>query len=170
MDRHATKVLPKMSLDEARSVIWPFNEVKGQPIGSLLDKGVLSLRDMGFAVQRAYDKRVREAARTILLNALSEAQVAPENAPGPLNVVSTERRSYAERRQLKLARWEGWLQEFWSRSPSICVWRWLYGVTRPDNLREHWRYNQQPGGIIALVIACDYISCDWLCGDPNNWQ
>lgn len=97
----------KMSLDEARSVPWPMQELKGQAIGPLFDKGLLSLKDLGFAVQRAYERRVREAARTILLHALSQEPLEPENSPGPLNVITSKHRSFAERRQLQISLIEG---------------------------------------------------------------
>lgn len=107
MDNSANKIVLKMSLTEARSVIWPFRELKGQPIGSLLDKGLLSFQDLGYAAQRAYTERLREASRTILLHQLMQEPLASEQGHGPLNVVSTERRSFAERRQIQFAMLEG---------------------------------------------------------------
>jgi hypothetical protein len=91
-----------MTVDQARAVLWTFREYKGQSIGSLLDNGLITLRDLGFAVERAYDKRVKEASKTLLLNALTQAVNEPQTPVDPLNVITSERRSFSERRQLQL--------------------------------------------------------------------
>lgn len=105
---HAVSPRTPMTINEARSTIWPFRDYRGQAIGHLLDHKAIALKDLGFAAQRAYDKRVRDAARTLLLYALTQ----PNNlsiSPGPLNVVASERRSFSERRQLLLFFLEGLL-------------------------------------------------------------
>jgi hypothetical protein len=91
-----------MTVDQARAVLWTFREYKGQSIGSLLDNGLITLRDLSFAVERAYDKRVREASKTLLLNALSQEVNEPQTPVGPLNVITSDRRSFSERRQFEL--------------------------------------------------------------------
>ncbi len=89
--------MTKMTLDEARAVIWPFKELKGKSIGSLVDSKVIDLRDLGYAVEHAYNRRVAEAARVVLLDALQAQAIVP--TPGSLNVVISERRSFSERQQ-----------------------------------------------------------------------
>lgn len=95
----ATSTAP-MTLQEARATIWPFRDFKGQAMGSLVDQGVLSVKDLGFAVERAYDDRVRRASHTLILHQL--AQKASQPPIGPLNTIATDRRSYAQRRQIML--------------------------------------------------------------------
>lgn len=97
-----------MTIEEARSVQWPFREFKGQAMGDLLDSGRIVLKDLGFAFERAYDRQIREAARTLLLYALSSEKQDERIAElGPLNVIASGHRSFAERRQLELAIVEG---------------------------------------------------------------
>jgi hypothetical protein len=96
-----------MKLDEARSVKWPFREIKGQAMGDLYDTGKISLQDLGYAIQKAYSKQVREASRTLLLHALSERSDKASPISAPLNVITSEHRSFAERRQIQFAILEG---------------------------------------------------------------
>jgi len=103
---HAVSPVSPMTIQEARSTVWPFRDYRGQAIGTLLDTKVIALKDLGFAAQRAYDKRVRDAARTLLLYALTQ-QNDTFFSPGPLNVVTSERRSFSERSQLLLFLFEG---------------------------------------------------------------
>jgi hypothetical protein len=133
-------------------VIWPFQELKGQAIGSLFDNGLLSLKDLGFAVQRAWDWRVREAARTVLLHALSQEQLEPEDAPGPLNVISSERRSFAERRQLQIVLIEGIIVGLAFASLPYLLWSVF---TRPHHTGHENATTalSSTTGIIALVIV-----------------
>ncbi|NDJ76969.1 MAG: NERD domain-containing protein [Chloroflexi bacterium] len=138
-----------MSLDEARSVIWPFREIKNRPIGLLYDKGLLSLQDLGFAAQRAYDKRVRDAARTMLLHALTHERFDAEDSPGPLNVISSERRSFAERRQLEITMIMGGILGF---ILGIGIYALLSTLTQPSKVSFSETTNTT-AGIIALVIV-----------------
>lgn len=89
-----------MTLEQARQVIWPFREFRGQTIGDLIDKNAITSRDLGFAFDRAYDNRVREAARTLLLHELNQSIEIPDS-PGPVRIIASERRSYAERKQMQ---------------------------------------------------------------------
>lgn len=97
-----------MTIDEARETIWPFREIKGRKMGDLLDNHLISHNDLLFAIERAYSQyaNVREAARILLPHAL-EQQAKAESPDGPLNVFSSERRSFSERRQLMLMAWQG---------------------------------------------------------------
>jgi hypothetical protein len=139
-----------MSLNEARSVVWPFRDLKGEAIGSLVDKGLLSLQDLGYAAQRAYDWQVREATRTMLLHALSQVRSEPENSTGPLNVVATQRRSYAERRQLEIISIEGAIAGFMLCPLPFLIWRWFH---RPaDAGQKLSSVTDSIGGIILVVV------------------
>lgn len=93
----------EMRIDDARAVIWPFREIKGQTMGRLLDDGMISLQDLGYAAERAWDERVRASAKTLLLFKVSQQGDTTTDSIGPLQVISSGRRTFAERRQLLLA-------------------------------------------------------------------
>ncbi len=99
--------LQEMQLNEARSVKWSFEEFNGQAIGDLLDNGKITLRDLGEAVERSYHPEVREASRILLVHALSQRPNKPTSTTAPLNVITSEYRSFAERRQIQFAMLEG---------------------------------------------------------------
>jgi len=89
-----------MTVEQARTTVWPFRPFRGQPLGELIDTRQLTLRDLVYAVENAWDEQVRWAA--VVLTAVRLNQVVDEPAPpaGPLKVLSRARgRSYAERRQ-----------------------------------------------------------------------
>ncbi|MCB9438504.1 MAG: NERD domain-containing protein [Anaerolineales bacterium] len=139
----------KMTIDEARSTIWPFREIKGQPFGPLLDKGLLSPQDLGYAVQKAYDPRVREAARVILIHL--QEQVEPNG--GPLNMVASEFRSFSERRQIQLAFIQGTIISL-SLAPLMFGLGWsLRRATSESDKQSLSEIVSKPAGIIALAIV-----------------
>lgn len=67
-----------MSIAEARSTIWPFKGIK-KPIGILLESGEITIRDIAWASENAYDFHVKQAAKTILI-----ARLFPEKITEPL--------------------------------------------------------------------------------------
>lgn len=77
-----------MPLAQARMVPWPFRGVN-RPMGKALEEGTISLRDLAYAVERARDSRVQEAAKTLLLAHLTGAE--PLEPPPPLKVVAGSR-------------------------------------------------------------------------------
>jgi len=80
-----------MTLAQARSVNWLFRGIN-RPIGEVLDDGTITLRDLWWALENAYDARIRDAVRTILLSHLVGAE--PKEPPPPLKVITGSR--YAE--------------------------------------------------------------------------
>jgi len=95
-----------ISLEEARSTAWPFGPLRGQPMGVLSETRQLSLKDLAYAVENAWDDRVRRAAVALLLVRLDQELEEPPPSGGMMRVVAAGR-SYAERRQLSLALLEG---------------------------------------------------------------
>ncbi|MBN1562715.1 MAG: NERD domain-containing protein [Anaerolineae bacterium] len=53
------------------------------------------------------DAQLREASRTMAHYLLSQQEREAKNSPGPLHVISSDRRSFAERRQIQLTMLEG---------------------------------------------------------------
>jgi hypothetical protein len=66
----------------------------------------LSLKDLGYAVENAWDKRVRQSAAILTALQLNRIVEEPASPGGPLRVV-TGGRSYAERRQFSLTLVQG---------------------------------------------------------------
>jgi hypothetical protein len=95
-----------ISLENARSTPWPFGPLRGQAMGMLSEARQLSLKDLAYAAESAWDDRVRQAAIALLLVRLDQELEEPPPSAGFLRVVAPER-SYAERRQLLLALLEG---------------------------------------------------------------
>ncbi len=60
-----------MTVEEARKVIWQGGGPR-EPIGLLLDNNQIGYRDLAWAVDKAYNPRVRAAARTLLANWLGQ--------------------------------------------------------------------------------------------------
>jgi hypothetical protein len=88
---HKSVVEANITVEEARATLWPLPPYKNQPIGELSDTRKLSLKDLGYAVENAWDRRVRQAAIVLLAQRLQQAVEEPEPPAGPLNVVSAGR-------------------------------------------------------------------------------
>ena len=140
-----------ISLDEAKKTIWPFRELKGRPMGELLNKGLIRPQDLGYALERAYDKRVRDAAKTLLVYSLSDKS---DDAPAmlPLNLVSPEHRSFSERRQIQLAMIQGVVAGI-SLGLALMWMLWsLFLRPAPENPKSVSEILSTPESIIALII------------------
>ncbi|MEP7288238.1 MAG: nuclease-related domain-containing protein [Chloroflexota bacterium] len=97
----AMPVSVSMTLEQARAIVWPFSPYKGRTIGTLVETKQISLKDLGFAIENAWEERVRQAAITLMLIRLNQAVKEPEPSAGFLHIVSSGR-SFSERRQLFL--------------------------------------------------------------------
>jgi hypothetical protein len=100
-----------ISIEEAQNTIWPFSlppNCKGQPMGPLVNARQLVLKDLAYAIEKAWDKRVKQAATVLMLQQLNQTLSEPPPSTGPLRIVSAGR-TFAERKQLQLAMWMGLL-------------------------------------------------------------
>ncbi len=95
-----------LTLEQARSTIWPFSPYKGQMMGPLTESRQISLKDLGFAIDTAWDERVRQAAIALLLVRLEQAVKEPASSAGFLTVTDAGR-SYAVRQQFLLTFMQG---------------------------------------------------------------
>ncbi len=94
------------SLDQAHATSWPFSPFKGQSMGTLVETKQISIKDLGFAIENAWDERVRKAAMVLMLVRLDQVIKEPEEPAGFLNVVSGGK-SYAEYKQDQLTLFQG---------------------------------------------------------------
>ncbi len=77
-----------MSLEQARATIWPLTPFKGHAMGMLVETKQISIKDLGYAIENAWDERVRRAAMVLMLVRLDQAIKEPETPSGFLNVIS----------------------------------------------------------------------------------
>jgi hypothetical protein len=150
----------EMNLDEARAVKWPYGKLYDHTIGSLLDRGLLSPGELGEAIERAQDARLREASRIVLSYELSQDRLKPKNVLGPLNVVTVERRSFAERRQILIAMAMGAIMSALMLSAiGLFIWSVIDWLQRDTSENESiGSLLSKPAGIVALVIVI-LIAC-----------
>lgn len=97
------------SLEQARNTLWPFHPYKDQLMGGLLDTQQLTLKDLGYAIENAWDEKVRQAAITLNLAQLKQTLETPAPPAGFLHVFESKERSFSERRQLVLSFMQGCL-------------------------------------------------------------
>jgi hypothetical protein len=95
-----------IALDKARTTAWPFPPYKGQPMGALVESKQLSLKDLGYAAENAWDPKVRQAAIAFSLMRLDQAVKEPIPSAGFVHVISGGR-SFAEQKQLRLSLRQG---------------------------------------------------------------
>jgi hypothetical protein len=95
-----------VTLEEARSTTWPFNPFKGQAMGDLINSGQLSLKDLGYAIETAWDARVKQSAIALTLARLEQALKEPPPPAGPVQIVSAGK-SYAQKQETRLTLIQG---------------------------------------------------------------
>jgi len=66
-------------------------------MGALVDARQLSLKDLAYAIENAWDKRVHQAATVLLAVRLNQVVEEPPSPIGPLHIISSGE-SYSERR------------------------------------------------------------------------
>jgi hypothetical protein len=95
--------LTGMPLDEARAVIWPFKGIR-KPIGILLEQGDITVRDIAWASENAYDPRLKQATQTILVSRLLPENLQPSLSPAQIiqgpSYTSSQRRTAIENKSL----------------------------------------------------------------------
>jgi hypothetical protein len=69
----------KLTLEQAQSTPWKGATRSGEAMGRLRDEGILSLKDLAWAVESNYDLKVREAARVLLFHQLQAPVSEPES-------------------------------------------------------------------------------------------
>lgn len=152
-----------LSLEKARSIPWPFAPYKGQPMGGLVESKQLSLKDLGYAIETAWDEKVRQAAIALSLVRLEQVVKEPAPEAGLVDVVSGGR-SYAERKQLQLALIEGVvLGIFFAISLTLTIISLNNSFKPGQNSKTLSEVVSTPAGVIALlVVLVFFIFIVWL--------
>jgi hypothetical protein len=141
-----------VSIKQARAVVWPFSPFKGEPMGALVDSRQLSLKDLGYAAEVAWDDRVRKASSTLMLLRLSQAVQEPAPSAGFLRVISGGR-SYAERQQFRLTLIQGLtIGAGLSAGVFFLVATIVRQASRPAGSRTLSEVASSPSGLLALLI------------------
>jgi len=139
-----------MTLAQARAVKWTPRGIN-RPIGEVLGDSTITLRDLWWALENAYDTRIRDAAQTILLTHLVGAE--PKELPLPLKVVLGSR--FTERQEQRSLIFQGLLLgagiAFWVVSVILLIvggiLRYGYGWALPC-----W-FSLALYGALALVLV-----------------
>lgn len=128
-----------VTYDQARTALWPFRPYRGEAIGKLVDSQLLSLRDLAYAIENAYDVRVRQAATTMLLLRLQQRVEEPQDH-GFVTVVSSGR-SFSENRQLLYTLIQGFVLGFLLALAIVFASMWIVdsvrrGANSASNINE----------------------------------
>ncbi len=141
----------RITLEEARATLWPFRPYKNQPMGPLVETRQLSLESLGYAIENAWDERVRQAAMALMLVRLNQAVQEPEPSAGFLHVVSSGR-SYAERRQLFLSLIQGFVPGLVLGGAVVFLIWSLEGAVSTSARKALSNSLTSPTGIVIAVI------------------
>jgi hypothetical protein len=145
-----------ITMEKARTTKWPFPPFKDQPMGRLVETRQLSLKDLGYAAENAWDERVRLSAMALMLWRMNQAVKEPTPSAGPLNVVSGGR-SYAERQQFHLTLLEGLLLGFVS---ALVGYLSIWLITRQPSGNTSKPLSElfvSPSSIVSFVLALTLV-------------
>lgn len=146
-----------ISMDKARATLWPFAPYKGQLLGSLVDSQQLSLKDLGYAVENAWDEKVRQAA--IALSLVRLEQVVKEPAPdaGYVHVISGGK-SYSERKQAWFTFLEGVVLGILIPFLVYLIWWLVQDILKPHpNARPIAELMSSPTQMIVFLILLGLV-------------
>ena len=150
---HEAPVAIGISLDQARATPWPLPPYKGQPIGTLVESKQLSLKDLGYAAENAWEERVRQAAIALSLVRLEQAIKEPAPSAGFVNIHSGGR-SYSERQQSWLTFLDGIVTGLMIAIVIFCVYYLVRSSSTPHpKAKSLATLVSTPIGIAALIVA-----------------
>ncbi len=128
-----------MTLSEASTVIWPFRNIN-RPLGDAIADGDIALHDLAYGMEKARDRRVRDAARTLLYTKLLSTE--PERGTRPLRVIKSGR--YAERKERRALLFAGMV---------LSIGLLLCGLLIIGSLASFWfRLGWQASLLLLLMI------------------
>jgi hypothetical protein len=153
----------KVSLDKARATPWPFSPHKGELMGQLVESKQLSLKDLVYAIENAWEERVKQAAIALTLLRLEQVVEEPVPSAGYVSIISGGR-SYSKRRENLLTMLEGMILGFllfvWIAS---IIWVMIAGSRPNQNSKSIGEFLSTTNGIIALIIVLGLtVLIGWL--------
>jgi hypothetical protein len=158
-----------MTLDRARATLWPFGAHKGRPMGELVHSRQLTMKDLVYGIENAWDDRVRQAAIALLLVRLEQAVQEPAPAAGPLRVVSSGR-SYAVRRQFLLTLLQGLIAGAALMAAILQMVSSLTRLAAPAPGRSVSDILTTPAGVAALgLVIIGGMAFVWLVLAAFQW-
>lgn len=142
-----------ITLEQARATLWPFQSFKNQPMGTLVDTRQLSLKDLAYAIENAWDQRVKQAAIALLSVRLQQAVEEPTPSAGALHV-HTAGRSFSQWRQFQYVLVEGVFAGFLMGLLLPSAWEFvskLLTIFVPGS--ELNQIVSRPAGVIGFIIV-----------------
>jgi hypothetical protein len=141
-----------ITLEKARSTAWPLHPYKGQPMGTLVETRQLSLKDLGYAVENAWDERVRRAASALLLVRMNQKVKEPAPSAGVIKVIFGGR-SFAERRQLQYTLLEGCILGFLiGIGVAISIWAFISAAVKRADLVSQGSSHSPLSFLTVLIL------------------
>lgn len=140
-----------LPLDQARATLWPFSPFKGQSMGMLVESRRLTIKDLGYAIDTAWDERVKQAAITLLLARLQQTIQEPAPPAGHMKIISTGR-SFAQRQETRYVLLQG---TFFGASiaSGVAVLIWDMNRTHASSAKTISEALLTSTGIFSLVVA-----------------
>jgi hypothetical protein len=147
-----------ITLDKARSTLWPFPPHKGQLMGDLVESHQLSLKDLGYALESAWEKKVRQAATALMLLRLGQIVREPDPPAGFVQINSGGR-SYSESKQLQLTFIEGlFIGGLIVLMAGATIWELARYFSPHPNVKFSIDSIQSFSGIIILVLLLAFAA------------
>lgn len=153
-----------ITLEKARSMLWPFSPYKGRPMGQLVDSQQISLKDLGYAIENAWDENIRQAAVALSLIRLEQIVTEPPPSAGFAKIIS-EGKSFARRKQLQLAMLDGLIFGIvFGILIVILIVQFLYDQSKPSgNSKTISELLSTPEGWVALVgVLIFFFVLNWI--------
>jgi hypothetical protein len=148
--------LPKLDIpitvDQARATIWPFKPYKGESMGSLTDEKKISLKELGNAIENAWDQKVRDAA--LVLSAIRMNQIVKEPPPpkGHISVYS-KGKSFTTRKELQFVQARGLILGLVLGAMLFWLYILIFGRRQAESSLTIGEIFSSPYGILGLIIA-----------------
>ncbi len=146
-----TGVKVGITLVKAHSTAWPFAPYRGQPMGKLVESKLLTLKDLAYAIENAWDAKVRQAATVFSLIKLDQIVKEPVPSAGFVRVVSGGR-SFAQRRETLFTLLQGAFFGFLLTWLIFWLVRSFRGTPNP-NAKSLTEFVSAPGGLFSLIVA-----------------
>jgi hypothetical protein len=151
-----------ITLEKARSILWPFLPHKGQSMGGLVESHQLTLKDLGYAIENAWEKIVRQAATALMLMRLGQIVKEPDPPAGFVQINSGGR-SYSESKQIQITFIEGlFIGGLIVLMAVATIWEFVKYFSPRPNVKLSIDSIQSFSGIIILLLLAFTALIMWL--------